>query len=184
VGDTADFGALLEHLGVTEKVAKGKFNLNAHQKEKGGFNGTIAIEDMSLKEPGFLVQAFTILGILDAIRGEDLFFEKGNIPFKVAPDSVLKIAIEEGYVAGNSLGITFGGEIVHTTANLSGSVIPAYMINSLPGRIPLIGGLFKDGKGGGLMGAKYDLTGELSNPKVEFKALSSMAPGILGKLFD
>ena len=184
MADTTDLGGLLEHLGVTEKVAKGSFVLNAHQKSEGGFNGTIEVKDLSLKEPGFLVQAFTILGILDAIRGEDLFFEKGIVPFKVAPDSVLKIAIEEGYLAGNSLGITFDGEIVHNIANLSGSVIPAYMINSLPGKIPLIGGLFKDGKGGGLMGAKYDLKGPISDPEVEFKALSSMAPGILGKLFD
>ena len=184
MADTTDFGSLLEYLGITEKIAKGKFVLNAHQKEKGGFNGMIEVEDLSLKEPGFLVQAFTILGIVDAIRGEDLFFEKGSIPFKIDPDAILKIAIEEGYLAGNSLGITFDGEIVHTSANLSGSVIPAYMINSLPGKIPLIGGLFKDGKGGGLMGAKYDLRGPISNPEVDFKALSSMAPGILGKLFD
>ena len=81
------------------------------------------------------------------------------------------------------MGITFAGNIISNKLNLTGSVIPAYAVNSLPGRIPIIGNLFKDTQHGGLMGVNYSLTGSLSNPKIEFHPLSSIAPGILGKLF-
>ncbi|MBR4932367.1 MAG: hypothetical protein IKZ02_05000, partial [Alphaproteobacteria bacterium] len=70
-----------------------------------------------------------------------------------------------------------------TTIHLTGSVIPAYAVNSLPGRIPLIGNLFKDSKHGGLMGVNYTIKGTPTNPKIEFHPLSSIAPGILGRLF-
>ena len=106
------------------------------------------------------------------------------IPFELKPDAVLTLNLDESYLAGNSLGITFMGNITGSDLNLTGSVIPAYMINSLPGKIPLIGALFRGSEAGGLIGAKYDIQGKLSNPEVTFHPLNSMAPGILGKIFE
>ena len=87
-------------------------------------------------------------------------------------------------MSGTSLGATFNGQVMPTALNLSGSVIPAYAINSLLGKIPLIGALFKDGEGGGLIGLKYNITGSPSDPIVDFNPLKSIAPGILGRLFN
>ena len=91
--------------------------------------------------------------------------------------------IKDGVTYGTVLGITFSGRASLSSLDISGSVIPAYIINSLPGRIPLIGHLFKDSEGGGLVGVKYTLTGTSGNPRVSFHPLSSIAPGILGRFF-
>ena len=181
---TPDLGAFLSHLGVTDKMSQGAFDLDAEQLPKGGFKGKIEAKDVVLKEPGFLLQASTILGIVDAIRGKDLLFSEGIVQFELKPDLSLNLELTESYLAGNSLGITFMGTVIGSELALTGSVIPAYMINSLPGKIPLVGVLFKDSEAGGLIGAKYDIKGKLSNPEVTFHPLNSMAPGILGKIFN
>ena len=184
IANTPDLGAFLSHLGITDKMSKGAFTLEADQLPGGGFKGKITAKDVVLKDPGVLIQASTILGIVDGIRGKDLLFSEGLIPFELKPDPILNLELAESYLAGNSLGITFMGNIKGSDLSLTGSVIPAYMINSLPGKIPLIGALFRGSEAGGLIGARYDIKGKLSSPEVTFHPLDSMAPGILGKFFD
>ncbi|MBQ7413222.1 MAG: hypothetical protein IJV07_02995 [Alphaproteobacteria bacterium] len=179
---SSDFGELIRRIGITDQLLKGNLSLTAKQQKNGGFDGKINIKKLSLKDPGFLVQAATILGIVDGIRGQDLTFSEGQVPFVVEPQRALKIRLTDGYLSGTSLGITFEGDVSGAKIAIVGSVIPAYVINSLPGKIPLIGGLFRDSDGGGLIGAKYQINGSIFNPEVSFSALKSMAPGILGKL--
>ena len=183
-GGTSDFGDLLWRLGITKDIIGGKLKIKSTQQKEGGFEGTIKVQNFSLKDPGFLVQAFSILGIVDAITGDDLKFSTAVIPFKTKYQPTLTAQLEDAYMSGRNLGITFVGEASLDKLALNGSVIPAYLINSLPGKIPLIGALFKDSDGGGLIGAKYEIIGTPTNPSINFKPLHSIAPGILGKLFQ
>ena len=62
--------------------------------------------------------------------------------------------------------------------------MPAYVINSLLGYIPLLGDLFTGGeKGGGVFAATYRMHGPTEEPKVEVNPLSALAPGFLRELF-
>lgn len=176
-----DVGDLLNRLGFSDQFEKGEAKIKGRVLQNGGFAGNMELKNIKLKEPGFVMQAVTILGIWDAIQGNDLSFSNGEAAFELSPNFTL--FVKDGVTYGTVLGITFSGRAALSSLELSGSVIPAYIINSLPGRIPVIGHLFKDGKGGGLMGVKYELTGTAANPVVSFKPLSSIAPGILGRFF-
>ena len=66
---------------------------------------------------------------------------------------------------------------------LKGAVVPAYAVNSLPGKIPLFGWLFRDSVGGGLINVPFTVTGPLSNPEVDWEGFKTIAPGALGRLF-
>ncbi len=178
---STDVGDLINRLGFSDQFEKGQANIKGKVLPNGGFTGELTLKDIKLKKPGFIMQAVTILGIWDAISGNDLSFSNGSIPFDLSPNFTL--FIKDGVTYGTALGITFAGRASFSSLAISGSVIPAYIINSLPGRIPLIGQLFKDSKGGGLMGVKYELTGTPGNPRVSFNPLSSIAPGILGRFF-
>ncbi|MBQ8250830.1 MAG: hypothetical protein IJY92_02820 [Alphaproteobacteria bacterium] len=178
---TNDVGDLLNRLGFSDQFEKGKAKIEAKILPNGGFSGELTLKDINLKKPGFIMQAVTILGIWDALSGNDLSFSNGSIPFALSPNFTL--FIQDGVTYGTALGVTFSGRASFSALAISGSVIPAYIINSLPGRIPIIGQLFKDSKGGGLVGVKYDLTGTPGNPRVSFNPLSSIAPGILGRFF-
>ena len=178
---TTDVGDLLNRLGFSDQFEKGSAEVKGKVLPNGGFAGDLKLKDIKLKKPGFVMQAVTILGIWDAIQGNDLSFSNGEAAFELSPNFTL--FIKDGVTYGTALGITFSGRAALSSLALSGSVIPAYIINSLPGRIPVIGHLFKDAKGGGLMGVKYEVTGTPANPIVSFKPLSSIAPGILGRFF-
>jgi hypothetical protein len=56
-------------------------------------------------------------------------------------------------------------------------VIPAYTVNRLIGRIPLIGGLFHEGQG--FIAAHFRVSGSLSDPKVTAQPIKSITPSIL-----
>ncbi len=180
-GLTMDVGDLLNRLGFSDQFEKGSAKIEGKVLPNGGFSGDLKLKDIKLKKPGFVMQAVTILGIWDAIQGNDLSFSNGEVAFDLSPNFTL--FIKEGVTYGTALGITFAGRAAISSLELSGSVIPAYIINSLPGKIPVIGHLFKDTKGGGLVGVKYEVTGTPANPIVSFKPLSSIAPGILGRFF-
>ena len=68
--------------------------------------------------------------------------------------------------------------------NVNGVVVPAYGLNSLLGKIPLVGGLFSGGSGKGLFGVAYRVKGMTENPDVDVNALSGLAPGFLRLLFE
>ena len=182
-GSTEDFGDVLNRLGVSERVRGGKLYFELTQRKNTGvMTGNLQVKNFEIGQTGFLTQALTILGIVDAIRGKELSFKKAIVPLTIMPAQSIKIT--EGYMYGTAVGITFDGTVTREKLNLSGSVIPAYAINSLPGKIPFIGQIFKNGAGGGLMGLKYEVTGGLFSPIVTFNPLASVAPGILGKLFN
>ncbi len=180
-GTYADFGVLMDYLGLSDRFDGGMMSLRADQKEDGNLLANLSISQVQFKDPGFFVQALTILGIVDGFMGKDIVFDKMEIPFVIHPD--FDIDIGEAYAAGTSLGITFTGDIKNSLLNLSGAVIPAYGINSLPGKIPLIGYLFRNSTGGGLISVPYSVTGPLSDPKTSFHPLGTITPGALGRLF-
>jgi hypothetical protein len=97
------------------------------------------------------------------------------------------ISFKDARASGPSLGFTADGKIyTHAEViNLEGTVVPAYLINSLFGKIPLLGDLFTGGKkGGGIFAANYKMTGTIENPIVSVNPLSALAPGIFRNFFD
>ena len=171
----------MAYLGLSERFEGGKLELLSTQLESGIIEGNITVDKTELSEPSFLLQALSILGIVDAIRGKNMVFDKINIPFQLLPEGEVKMS--DAYAAGSNLGVTFRGTINLDNLNIEGAVIPAYAVNSLPGKIPLIGALFREGDGGGLISVKYSIKGSLTEPEVEFHPLSSMMPGALGYIF-
>ena len=179
VGGTENLGDILKRLGWTDRLLGGIADITGKQERQGGIKADIELKNMTLKDSGFLTQALTILGIIDAFQGKELEFTEGEIPLELTPQQSL--FIKDGYIAGRNLGITFEGRLSTQKVALSGSVIPAYAINSLPGKIPVIGALFRDSNKGGIFGVKYDVTGTPANRTISFHPLSSVAPGILGR---
>ncbi len=180
-GSFADLGDLMERLNISDRFTGGQLSLKATQKENGTLDGQIEVDETSLKETGFLLQAMTILGIVDAFRGEDIVFDEIEVPFVLTPD--FKLTLSDAFAIGTNLGVTFKGDIETSQINLSGAVVPAYAINSLPGKIPLLGWLFRDSVGGGLINVPFMVTGPLSNPEVDWEGFKTIAPGALGRLF-
>jgi hypothetical protein len=66
------------------------------------------------------------------------------------------------------------------TTDVSGTIIPMTEVNSLIGKIPLLGNLL--GGDTGLIAATYTMKGPTSNPTVMVNPLSVLAPGVLRRI--
>ncbi|MDD4519487.1 MAG: DUF3971 domain-containing protein, partial [Alphaproteobacteria bacterium] len=150
---TENFGNLLTLSGFSNRVQKGVLSVKAKQAKDGSFKGLLKIKDYELSKMSFLMQASTIIGIVDAFQNDKLSFKTARVPFQLSPDYVLKIT--EAVAYGNAVGFTMSGFVSSAEADLIGTIVPAYAVNSLFGKIPFVGSLFVPQKGGGLLSVSY-----------------------------
>jgi hypothetical protein len=180
-----DGGGLVRALGLYDKVQGGDMDLAAEFGAGAPVAGTLTAAKFRLMDApvfGKILQGLTVYGFGAATSGPGLAFDHASAPFSVA-GGVLRLNGARAY--SSSLGFTGTGTIVLDSGetDIHGTIIPAYAINSLPGKIPLIGGLFAAQKGGGLFAVNAHVTGRISDPKVEINPLSALTPGVLRDVF-
>ncbi len=116
-------------------------------------------------------------------RREGLSFKKLTMPFTT---DAKFIRIGDSLVRGNELGASAEGLIRKSDGaiDITGTMIPAYGLNAAVGKIPLFGDILTGGKGQGVFGLTFALSGTMANPKFQVNPISALAPGILRKFFE
>lgn len=180
-----DTGLLLRATGAYQNVAGGTLGLTALYGAGKPLTGRIILKNFRLLQaPLFtkVLQGLSLYGLAQATSGPGLAFARAVIPFSLTP-STLTLSGARAYSA--SLGFTASGTINRESerADLDATLIPAYAINALPGKIPVIGHLFTAETGGGLIAIRAHITGTLDNPKVSVNPLSALTPGVLRDVF-
>jgi hypothetical protein len=124
----------------------------------------------------------TIYGVGEAASGPGLEFDHAIVPFSIARGT---LRLDDARAYSASLGFTASGPIALAdgACDLSGTIIPAYAINALPGKIPVVGHLFTAEKGGGLFAVRVKVSGLLDDPVVSVNPLSALTPGVLRDVF-
>lgn len=183
---TADAGALLRAAGLIGTLRGGTLDLNGRLLDSGRAEGVLRISDYRLVDAPVLARLLSVAaltGILEALTGEGLAFSDLEAPF-IHENDVL--TVRDFRTSGPSLGLTGDGTIDLAADRLAvrGTVVPAYALNSLLGRLPLVGGLLSGFEaGGGLFAAAYTVEGPVGEPEVSVNPLSALAPGFLRGLF-
>jgi hypothetical protein len=176
---------MLRSLGITDKIVGGEMELS------GASDETVAGRPLALDvnmrsyrmvdEPAIARFLATVLitGIPDSMRGEGIGFDRLQAK-ALLNDSVLEI--QDMRTSGPALGIQARGriEIAADRIEMEGTIVPANAVNSLFGRIPVIGEVLF---GPGLFAARYTLRGPRSSPEVTINPLSALAPGVLRNIF-
>ncbi len=108
-------------------------------------------------------------------------FEKATITFARSPGA---LEIKDAVIYNPYMGLTTEGTVdfAHNAIDVSGTVIPAYSVNTLLGKIPLLGVLLGGGQNEGLFAISYRAKGALNAPRLTVNPLSAIAPGILRKI--
>jgi hypothetical protein len=187
-GTAEDAGALLIALDVIDDMRGGKLTLSGTYDDAAPqhpLSGRAQITDYRLHNaPGLgrLLQAITVYGIFEAAQSSDLGFSQMIAPFRLTGDT---LEIMDGQAFSASLGFTGKGrlDLARRIADVQGTVVPAYFLNSLLGRIPLIGKLLSAEKGGGLLAIGFSVRGPFDDPSVLVNPLTAVAPGFLRNLF-
>jgi hypothetical protein len=183
--DTADGGELLRALGSYSQLSGGVLDFNATYGTATMLSGTTRLSNFRLlKAPAVakLLEAITVFGIPDAASGPGMPFRQLIAPFSFDA-GVMTLKGARAYAP--SLGFTASGTIDLNAGvyDIQGTVVPAYAVNTLPGKIPLIGKLFSPEKGGGLIAMRYSMTGTTADPKIKVNPLSALTPGFLREIF-
>jgi len=187
--DSADGGALLRGLGLFAHMDGGAMTLEGMTDGWGpslSLSGQMEVEDSRLIAKNRLGRKVTegvISGLDDYLDGGTLDLDVVEFPFTYR-EGLLDISKVKAN--GPSMGMTMEGQIEAKAGkiNVNGVVVPAYGLNSLLGKIPLVGGLFTGGDGKGLFGVSYRVKGSTEAPNVTVNPLSGLAPGFLRVLFE
>jgi hypothetical protein len=180
-----DAGLLLRELALYQGLEGGALTLDARFGAGKPASGTLTLRKFRvLDAPVFtkILQGLTVYGAAAAASGPGLSFDRAVVPFELA-GGTLELRGARAY--SPSLGFTASGPISlqRGDARLAATIVPAYAINALPGKIPVLGQLFTAEKGGGLFAVRAEITGPLNNPKVSVNPLSAFTPGVARDVF-
>jgi len=184
-----DFGALLRVLDVTNDIEGGTFAVkgdavdqNGKRVLQGTFNGT---DYRVVRAPLFarLLTLTSFSGVSNLLAGGS------GIPFTALQGDIVYgaggIKIDNMRAYGGAIGISANGAVDYDAGTLdaSGTLVPANILNTVIGDIPLIGSLLVGGEGQGIFGANFRIAGPISDPQIAVNPLSAIAPGFLRNLF-
>lgn len=184
-----DAGAALRSLDLYDNILGGRLDLKAAYTTpapNAPLQGVLKVEDYAMiNAPMFakLIGVMSLTGVLDALQGEGLNFDIFDAPFKLE-GGVLELT--DSRASGPTIGVTASGtvDLGKKQIKMEGTVVPAYAINALLGKIPIIGELFSGPeKGGGLFAATYTMKGTVENTEININPLSALAPGALRGIF-
>lgn len=183
-----DGGGLLRAFGILQTVQGGRLSVTAsypHSRPGAPLSGEAELENFEVRDaPALakLLQAMTVYGVFEALSSEGLSFASLTAPFTLTHEALV---LDDARAFSVSLGLTARGRIdrLHDRIDMEGTIVPAYVFNSLLGRIPVLGRIFSPERGGGLFAATYRMRGPLRDPAITVNPLAALTPGFLRGVF-
>jgi hypothetical protein len=182
-------GAVFKSFDIYDNVVGGQLLVTGSYDDadpRQPLSGQITVSDFQLVQAPALARLLTVAsltGIVDVLQGTGIPFSTLEAPFTLT-DGVL--ALRDARASGTSLGITVKGQVDldNDVIALEGTVVPIYALNSVLGKLPVVGTLFSDEKGGGVFAMNYAMNGPSKDPAVTVNPLSAFTPGMLRRLFN
>lgn len=115
--------------------------------------------------------------------GGSISFNKLQVNFQRSAE---QLTIREGVIWGPQIGSTFDGNLDFAKDRVAvrGTYVPAYGLNNLFSKLPVLGFFLGGGPNEGLVGVTYEIVGPLSGPTLRMNPISAVAPGFLRKIFE
>jgi hypothetical protein len=186
--ETTDAGALFRFTDTYPRIAGGQMWVamdppSADQEPRDGVlnvrdfvvRGEPALERMAMAEP--INDGSARMSVTHGVA-----FSRFRVEFT---RSAGRLTLRDGVVWGPSIGATMEGQLDYgrDAVSVRGTFIPAYGLNNMFGRLPLVGPLL-GGQNEGLLGVTYEVVGTPHAPTLHVNPISAVAPGFLRKLFE
>jgi hypothetical protein len=183
-----DAGGFIRGMDVTKAMQSGQLTIDADFTRPIGYHplaGTADVRDVTVKNLPVLaklLQAITLYGLVDALRGPGMGFTQILLPFRYDGGTVY---LDDARGHNSSLGLTAKGSIAMSSGrtSLSGTIVPIYFFNAMLGRLPLVGKLFSPEEGGGVFAARFGVEGRIDDPSISVNPVSALTPGFLRGIF-
>ncbi len=133
-----------------------------------------------------LVNSLSLPGILSLLGSDGIDFTRLEAAFTwERKKGIDLIRVKEGKTSGASMGLTFEGSLdrMNDMINVSGTIVPASMLNSILSNIPIVGDILTAGSGSAVFAATYTVRGPAKEPTTMVNPLAVLAPGFLRQIF-
>ncbi len=187
--NAADVGDAIRLFGLFDHAEGGPVQIRARIDDSDPDRpavGAIRIEDFVLRQAPILTRLLSLASlsaIVNALSGDGLEFNGALMPFEKRGDIV---TVTDARAFGPGIGITLGGnvDLGNNVLDLHGRFVPAYVVNSILGELPLIGDILTGvEEGGGIFAFTFEVEGPRDALEVNVDPLSVLAPGILRNIF-
>ncbi len=184
---TNDGGALLSFMDLYRRMEGGNMTLSGQVRD-GTIDGYIHVLDFQVRdEPG--LRRLVTEGVQQrdpntglAINTSAVQFTKLQAFFTRTPT---RLDLRDAVIYGPDIGLMADGSIDYgrDRVAITGTFVPAYGLNNLFARIPVVGLIIGGGTNEGLFAVNFNIGGKASAPVLNINPLSAIAPGIFRKIF-
>ena len=184
--NSGDGGATLRAANLYSKVSGGEISFSANLVGTGSTiqRGQLVMRDFAVRNESALAQVDNRgRQRKSGPRREGLNFKRLTLPF-TSDERFIRIG--DTLLRGADLGASGSGIIRKSDGaiDITGTIIPAYELNAALGKIPVLGMIITGGKGQGIFGLTFALSGTFAKPQFQVNPLSAVAPGIFRKIFE
>lgn len=182
--DSNNAGSTLRVLRLYENMNGGILKIEAKKDASQNMIGHAKIRDFKIADTPLLAKLLSVAsfsGMVDLLKGDGLVFSHFDAPFSYKNKT---LAITDAKMFGNVLGLTASGTVNRLTSdiNIQGIISPAYSLNTMVGKIPLVGSILA-GKDGTVFAVDYDISNTIDDPKISINPLSILSPNALKDIF-
>ena len=184
---TNDAGALLSFFDFYKRMEGGKLQLVAAINDSE-IEGTLSIRDFIVRnEPA--LQRLVTEGVASRDRSGQIRIDTNAAAFTRMQVGFTRgqgrIDLRDGVINGPAAGTTIEGFIdtLYDRVNMTGTFVPAYGLNNMFAKIPVLGVFLGGGANEGLFGVNFRISGPATGPMLTINPLSALAPGFLRKIF-
>ncbi|MEE9347795.1 MAG: AsmA-like C-terminal domain-containing protein, partial [Robiginitomaculum sp.] len=152
----------------------------------GGLSGTANMKKFKVVDaPVFarILSLASLQGLGEILSGDGMNFDTLTAPFEFE-DGLLMLG--ESRANGSAIGLTARGSIDfdEKAMDLDGVIVPAYTLNSVLGKVPILGDIVVGKEGEGIFALNYSLDGPFHKTQVSVNPLSAFTPGFLRQIFQ
>jgi Protein of unknown function/AsmA-like C-terminal region len=150
------------------------------------YQGKLVVTDVKVLNQPFLTRLFSagsLGGLIDLMQNQGISVDKLEVPFS-SRNGV--IDVHNAHATGPAVGATADGYIDRPKNDiaLKGTLVPLFGVNSMLGKIPIIGNVLVSKEGEGIFGMTYSVKGNADQPSVSVNPLSVLTPGIFRRIFE
>jgi hypothetical protein len=184
---TNDGGALLSFFDFYRRMEGGKLTFVA-SVEDGMIDGTVNVRDFIVRNEPALRRLVTE-GVAARDRSGQMRIDTTAAAFSRLQVSFTRaqgrIDLRDGIINGPEAGATIEGSLdtLNDRVNMTGTFVPAYGLNNMFAKIPVVGFFLGGGSNEGLFGVNFRISGPATAPVLTINPLSALAPGFLRKIF-
>jgi hypothetical protein len=130
-----------------------------------------------------IVSLASFSGLSNALAGRGVPVTRLIVPFELQNQT---LTLVQARLVGSDIGARADGtiDLENDQLNITGTVAPAYTVNRIIGRIPIIGQILSGSRSDAALAATFSVSGAVSDPQIGVNPLAALVPGMVRDLFS